>query len=225
MAPAVAISILSMYSFYSHHLLWYFGRHRFMNPPPSQLNDILIALYNAGLTPATFFALLLNSSSTLDEGIGIGFVNELVHILDAAYERFSPILYPWASNIVFTQCEKEISILSNEHHIGAEKLTYGKLKSIQLGALAISYETKAPSVWNLLGTLLDVNSRARHVRSHRADARRMDGSDAEPDNAGIRREQILAVVCLQCTFPLLLRLWNTSVKRSVLVSCSIPRTD
>ena len=91
MAPAVAISILSMYSFYSHHLLWYFGRHRFMNPPPSQLNDILIALYNGGLTPATFFALLLNSSSTLDEGIGIGFVNELVHILDAAY-CYDPII-------------------------------------------------------------------------------------------------------------------------------------
>ena len=80
----------------------------------------------------------------------------MVHIKDAAYEQFSSILYPWASSIVFAQCEKEISMLSNEYHISTEKLTYGELKSIHLDMLAITYETKAPSVWNLLGILPDM---------------------------------------------------------------------
>ena len=177
--------------------------HRTMNPSPSQLADVLNALQRAGLTPITFLVGLLNLSSHVDEGVAFQFINDLLDFLDMAYERFKAVIFPWASRIMVTECEKEISLLSNQYHISAESITHDQLNSIHLDTLANVFQKEAPNVWNLLVVLFDVKSGAKLLCSQRADVHQASRADAST-----RREEILNVVCYRtlAVFVLLLTL-------------------
>ena len=156
----------------------------------SQLSSVLSALQNAGLTPTTFLIGLLNSG--ISNSAALDFTSNIPRILDMIYVSHSSTLFPWACKIAFAKCEEEIiSVLDKYDHIGAENITGEQLKSINIGTLIINFERRAPSVWKLLGTLLDVQSRAKDLRMQRALAHPTDDADSDG-----RRDRVLDIVCI-----------------------------
>ena len=140
-------------------------------------------------------------SSHVDEGVAFQFVNDLLDFLDTAYEQFKAVIFPWASRIMVAECEKEISLLSNQYHISAESITHDQLNSIRLGTLANVFQKEAPNVWNLLGVLFDVESGVKLLRSQCADVHQAGRADAST-----RHEEILNVICYRTLAVLVLLL-------------------
>ncbi|KIL61936.1 hypothetical protein M378DRAFT_179878 [Amanita muscaria Koide BX008] len=157
------------------------------------LEEVIHTLERVNLSPSSFFIGLLNGG--LHSDARSHFVHEM---LDATYALCKSIVFPWAWDIVFSQCEDEISTLTSKTsgiHFNARSTTVEQIRSLEVGMLGKTFETEAPSVWELLGILSDVTSRAKYQRNLTYDAHQQDAEDVGMGKFEAKRDRLLDVVC------------------------------
>ena len=154
---------------------------------PSQLTSLIGCIREAGSTPAEFILQILRSDSH-DAAMNIMANVDLV--LEAIYVRGESVVLQWARDITFSQCEMEViplTLSKSGFHFHAEKTTEDKINNFSLEASVQKFRSEAPTVWEFLGLIMDVNTNAKYQRDRQLLGER---------HITRERQDILDVVCV-----------------------------
>ena len=195
-----------------------------MSASISQLTSITNAMREAGSSPAGYFLGILNSvddhNAATDIYNNIHYILDAVYtqcgpvvlqwalatvlencntgcILGAIYERHESDVIQWAKELTFDKCGAELNPLTTPKggfHFNAENTTHDKIEGFNLKAVIQKSKSDAPTVWEFLDVMMDLDTNAKYQRN-RAMQKRLARSADYVDGA---RQEHLDIVCCPC---------------------------